>query len=277
MSTPGRLISGLVTTVMALAGFAMAGTLPATAAPGMIPYVALGDSYAAGTAHGCSQSGYPDLLKDGRIESPVIAACSGWKISDVLSYVDDPQLTVLDSSTRLVTLTVGAANLALSGVLTACSRGATQDCLQKIADARLLLGDCTGGESSELDGDLSKLYGEVAAKAPRARIMVTGYPLLFESPPTGSLQAAINEATTDLNCVIERAVATANNADVNIHYVDVTDVFSGHGIVIDSTESDFIYATGLEVFHPTAKGYKAYADAISAALPSGWLKQEPLA
>jgi hypothetical protein len=32
------------------------------------------------------------------------------------------------------------------------------------------------------------------------------------------------------------------------------------------------------VFHPTAAGYEAYADAISAALPSGWLnKQSPVA
>jgi hypothetical protein len=43
-------VSGLVTTVMALAGFVTAGTLPAAAAPGPVEveYVALGDSYAAG-------------------------------------------------------------------------------------------------------------------------------------------------------------------------------------------------------------------------------------
>ena len=44
--------------------------------------------------------------------------------------------------------------------------------------------------------------------------MVTGYPLLFESPqitgPNAGIITAINEATTDLNCVIERAVAATN-------------------------------------------------------------------
>ena len=48
MNTRGRLISGLVTTVMALAGFMTAGTLPAAATASTVQYVALGDSYAAG-------------------------------------------------------------------------------------------------------------------------------------------------------------------------------------------------------------------------------------
>ena len=50
MRARGRLISGLVTTVVALAGFVTAGALPAAAAPSTVDYVALGDSYAAGTA-----------------------------------------------------------------------------------------------------------------------------------------------------------------------------------------------------------------------------------
>ena len=39
----GRLVSGLITMVMALAGFVTAGALPAAAAPGTVQYVALGD------------------------------------------------------------------------------------------------------------------------------------------------------------------------------------------------------------------------------------------
>ena len=50
MSARGPLVSGLVTMVIALAGFVTVGALPAAATPGTIQYVALGDSYAAGTA-----------------------------------------------------------------------------------------------------------------------------------------------------------------------------------------------------------------------------------
>ena len=95
--------------VMALAGFATAGTLPATAAPGTIEYVALGDSYAAGTAsHGdCpNPDGYPELLdrSESRIGLTANAACSGATTDTV---VLSPEL----NSAKLVTLTVGAANL----------------------------------------------------------------------------------------------------------------------------------------------------------------------
>jgi hypothetical protein len=106
-----------------------------------------------------------------------------------------------------------------------------------IGTAQRELGDCPGGESP-LGGHLIKLYDMVAKKAPNARIVVIGYPLLFEPPADTDLTnlaakiRAINEATTDPNCAIERAVAAANEADVDIHYVDVTEEFAGHGIVI---------------------------------------------
>jgi lysophospholipase L1-like esterase len=267
---------------MALAGFATAGTLPAAAAPSIIQYVALGDSYAAGQgappydSEACKRSanGYPGQLhtSESRIGSPTNAACSGARTDTV---VLPPEL----NSARLVTLTVGAANLGLSDVARACLAGTLPDCLNAIKPAQLELGDCPGGESP-LGGRLLTLYGEVAAKAPNARIVVTGYPLLFESPADtdhSELAAkirAINEATTTLNCVIERSVATAHE-DVNIYYVDVTEEFEGHGI--GGSLPPFINPPPLnappnaESFHPTVLGYGAYAEAIKTKLPSGWL------
>jgi lysophospholipase L1-like esterase len=245
----------------------------------------------------CKQSrdeSYPVLLdSEGRIALTENAACSGAKISDVASYVDDPQRSALDGDTRLVTLTVGAANLGLSAVLDACLAGTELQCQTAISNAQGVLGDCPGDESL-LDRSLTDLYADIADKAPRARIVVTGYPLLFERPadtdPDRVAKTAINKATTDLNCVIERAVAAANAADVNIHYVDVSDEFARHGIVDPRSctgTSAFIHSLLIcdpppprrdtDAFHPTAAGYRAYADAISASLPGGWLKQEPLA
>jgi lysophospholipase L1-like esterase len=292
VNTRGRFLSGLVTTVIALAGFVTAGALPAAATPDTVDYVALGDSYAAGTAlrkgdGTCLQSdiGYPTMLNDESIRINLTAnvACSGATTNGVRA-----QLSALNSDTltaaRLVTLTVGGANLDVSGVAKACLAGDQVECSRKIGAAKLQLGDCPGGESP-LGADLTKLFGEVADKAPRARIVVTGYPLLFEPPadddPDHVAKTAINKATTDLNCVIERAVATANAADVNIHYVDVTEEFAGHGIVDPRSCTDssaFIHSllicdppgTDLEAFHPTAKGYNAYADAIKTKLPGGW-------
>jgi lysophospholipase L1-like esterase len=293
MNARGRFLSGLVTVVTALAGFAAVGALPAAAAPSVVHYVALGDSYAAGTAvrDDCPADGYPVLLESIRIELTANLACSGATTDEVIR----DQVPALSSDTRLVTLTVGAANLGLSAVLAAClaEPPAPVECATAISNAQSLVRGCPADEGT-LRGDLIGLYGEVAEKAPGARIVVTGYPLLFEPPADDDLdraKTAINKATTDLNCVIERAVAEAKDADVNIRYVDVTEEFAEHGIVTvpGCTEpGDFIHnllicdsamppRQDLEAFHPTAEGYRAYADAVSAALPNGWVKQEQLA
>ena len=291
MRARGRLLSCLVTVVIALAGFVTAGALPAGAAPSTVAYVALGDSYAAGTAaagippncpHG--EGGYPAMLNgQGRIVLTANLACSGETTDEVISH----QVPALASytDTRLVTLTAGAANLGLSAVLAACTAQppTPDDCAARIADAQRELGDCGG--VSPLGGDLIALYGKVAKAAPGARIVVTGYPLLFESPPADDPRAAINDATTKLNCVIERAVTATQQATyANIYYVDVTKEF-GNGIVdprsCTDLASDFIHSLSLlptchprpdpEAFHPTLAGYQAYAKAIKTKLPAGWL------
>jgi lysophospholipase L1-like esterase len=280
MSGRGRFVSVLVTIVVALVGFVTGGALPAAAAPATIQYVALGDSYAAGQGappylNPCLQTdqSYPEMLDDaGRIQLQENLGCTGAKTSDVADIVED--LTVLNDDTRLVTLTVGAADLHLSDVLAVCTTRTEAECLFAIRNVRDNL-------LPTLGSNLTALYLQVADAAPRARIVVTGYPHLLEPtapfPPfSPALIMAINDATDALNSTIEDAVSVANDADVNIHYVDVTAAFAGHGIAVPAPETPFInpLSAGLpNAFHPTAAGYQAYADAISAALPGGWFKQ----
>jgi lysophospholipase L1-like esterase len=108
----------------------------------------------------------------------------------------------------------------------------------------------------------------VAAAAPNALIVATGYPLLFDDPDL--LETQINDATTRLNCAIDKAVADAQAAGINIVYVDVAAAFDDHGI--GGSGAPFINPpeAGINAFHPTPAGYVAYAAAISAALPSSW-------
>jgi lysophospholipase L1-like esterase len=261
MSARGRFLSVLVSIVVALAGFVTVGVLPAAAAPSAVQYVALGDSYAAGTAVGSfptcphNPDGYPALLdSEQSIHLRANATCSGATTSSVA----DTQLSALKPGTKLVTLTVGAADLGLSAVLTVCSDPVrTLDCLAVIQNVREVLLPALGG-------DLTDLYAEVADAAPKALIVVTGYPHLFE--PVNPLSAEINAAIDQLNATIQRAVDTADAADTtddNIVYVDVTEAFAEHGIF---SADPFINATGLEAFHPNVLGYQAYADAILAEL-----------
>jgi lysophospholipase L1-like esterase len=216
-----------------------------------------------------SPNGYPALLDaEKQIHLRANATCTGATTSDVANE----QLSALKQSTRLVTLTVGAADLGLSAVLAACTAGPPPQCQAAIQSALLLL-PASCGDDSELGDRLTDLYAAVAAAAPNALIVVTGYPLLFElvpGDPDLTIKAQINAATTLLNCAIEKAVADAQAAGVNIVYVDVTAAFTGHGI--GGTGAPFINppGTGIEAFHPTAAGYVAYAAAISAVLPSSW-------
>jgi lysophospholipase L1-like esterase len=279
-----RFLARLVTTLVAgLAGILTVGALPAAAdTVGIGQYVALGDSYAAGQGasapddylNNCLQSpnGYPALLDaENQIHLRANAACTGATTSDVASG----QLSALKQGTRLVTLTVGAADLGLSRVLAACTAGTPAQCQEAIGLANLLLpAEC--GHESELGRRLGNLYADVAEAAPNALIVATGYPLLFDDPDL--LETQINDATTRLNCAIDKAVADAQTAGINIVYVDVTKAFDDHGI--GGSEELFINppGTGINAFHPTPAGYVAYAAAISAVLPSSWgVKQEQVA
>jgi lysophospholipase L1-like esterase len=305
VNTRGRLISGLVTTVMALAGFMTAGTLPAAATASTVQYVALGDSYAAGVGAGnpnpdCGRSGagYPELLDDqGRIELLANFACFGATTSDVAKTVSElKKLGKLNPDTRLVTLTIGGADLNFRAVLTTCT--VDKDACKTAID------NAVTPNLEKLGDNLTSLYAQIADAAPEARIVVTGYPLLFrdvEDPEGFSLEPVINpvnKAGAALNETIEQAVAAANE-DGNIDYVDVTEEFQEHGVLlrVNNTSathpadlSAFIHSpfiicdptTDLEckdpgdpaAYHPTDDGYDAYADAISAALPRGWLNKQ---
>jgi lysophospholipase L1-like esterase len=275
MSARGRFLSGLVAVVAALAGFCTVGALPAAAINGTIQYVALGDSYAAGQGvppylNDCLQSdqGYPALLdSEKRIHLRANEACTGATTADVT----DSQLAALNRGTRLVTLTVGAADLGLSAVLTACMTGTQLQCLDAI--------DVASGGLVDLGIDLTNLYAEVADAAPRAHIVVTGYPHLFASPPAPPfdpvIAAAINSAIDALNATIREAAAdAAEDTDADIVYVDVVDAFGQHGI--GGVSPPFINPPGptTEAFHPTPEGYDAYRDAISAELQDVWLDEQ---
>jgi lysophospholipase L1-like esterase len=282
MSARGRRFLARVVTMLVagLAGILAVGALPAAAdTVGIGQYVALGDSYAAGQGasapddylNSCLQSpnGYPALLDaENQIHLRANAACTGATTSDVA----EEQLSVLKQGTRLVTLTVGAADLGLSRVLAACTAGTPQQCQDAIGLADLLLpAEC--GDASELGRRLGNLYADVAEAAPNALIVATGYPLLFDDPDL--LETQINDATTRLNCAIDKAVADAQTAGINIVYVDVTKAFDDHGI--GGSKELFINPPPppptpipINAFHPTPAGYVAYAEAISAALPSSW-------
>jgi lysophospholipase L1-like esterase len=239
-------------------------------------YVALGDSYAAGVGAGpyvdtaCSRSDnayaeLADALKTVKVATNV--ACSGKTTQEVVST----QLGPLDRKTNLVTITAGGNNLGFGTITGSCLTAisdatnvvAAQMCTDSVTTAYVLIGDGKGS----LYGDVKDMIQKVQVEAPNAKIVVTGYPYLFDpltSLPTDPMSAFIAQAK-DLADGLNLSIANAA-ADTGADYVDVTTVFAGHGALAAPADRWINFVGDPDaLLHPNAKGYEAYLAALSDA------------
>ena len=185
MTARGRLLSGLVATVIALAGFVTVGAPTAAAGiSGTLQYVALGDSYAAGV-------GAPPYV------SPTTACKATTAIPRCLTRRSTSICRSNATCPGATTSTV--ANTAVVPADSRCRAGHFDRWWQRFGFADLA-GNCTpdrntgrvpkgdrrstGQVATDLYSDLTLLYGDVADAAPKALIVVTGYPYLVESTAT---------------------------------------------------------------------------------------------
>jgi lysophospholipase L1-like esterase len=251
-----RLLGAALAVLLAVAVSAATATPALAAGPhsrGQLTYIAMGDSYAAGQGGGaylnaCNQTaaGYPALLdSERRITLLRNLTCAGSRTTDVLGS----QAGDLVRGVKLVTVTVGGNDLDLVGLGAACAADfSSAACASAVAARRAQL--------PELAAKLLSTYRAIAARAPRATILVAGYPALVGFEPVLS-------ATADLNSTIRSAVCHVARRGVDIRYVDVSAAFQGHGM--ESADSWFV-RNGVDALHPTEVGYRAYKAALRAAL-----------
>lgn len=217
-------------------------------------YVALGDSFAAGMGGGeetgkcrLSPNSYPDVFtRDSGVDFIVNAACAGATTADLLKH----QLIALDDRTDLVTLSIGGNDLGVAAIAADCAAGRAVACRNELSAALSLL--------NVLPDRLTTVYDAVAEAAPNARIVVTGYALMYDnSDPNAAdfgMATAINAATIGLNQTVKDAVEKQRAAGIPMTYVGVD--FAGHGI---GSAKPWINVSGVNAFHPTAAGYAEYA------------------
>ncbi|MGP0225068.1 SGNH/GDSL hydrolase family protein [Paenarthrobacter sp. NCHU4564] len=292
-------LAGSLAMVALTLGFA---TGPAAAAPPPpVNYVALGDSYTAGTGAGgsvrtavCWQSdgGYVDLVDASqRVDLVANAACHGAILAfDPLNpspfYNGAPTVAEqiaalalsrdLSGETDLVSITAGAIDAGSLLALQACSTPNTQLCAATVAGIIQNLGS--------LEAALELTYQSIQAAAPNATIVVMGYPRLFD-PSQGDIviggvtvvpvenQIAVNTAVDALNATIAKAVAESGT---NAVFVDVTKRFLGHAVNSDNPwiVLDLTQPLADSNFHPNDAGHQAYASALlSAVKPAKLVKQ----
>lgn len=290
-------------------------------------YVALGDSYSSGegsgryyrrtdtAANACHRSplAYAPLLDQSRrsLRLTDFVACSGATTHDLYapnhSYAGEPaQLTALTTRTKVVTLTIGGNDLGFTEIVGACLQTAV-DQRFRCSENPLLTG-AVAARTAALAGlatvpdaqgfpitAVGQVLADIAARAPRAKIYLAGYPELFgsdaddytrdPSAPSGSscvlnagVAARIDYAdaqwflrsTRTVNAVFAQAVQQARAAGVRATYV-APSTFDGHGLC-DEYRSYIqpLVITGGQIqpesLHPTVAGQaKGYARAFRHA------------
>ncbi|AKU15306.1 SGNH/GDSL hydrolase family protein [Luteipulveratus mongoliensis] len=254
-----------------LRGLVMAGSAALTV--GLIPtagaaagsYVALGDSYSAGVGtrakvDSCYRStyGYPALVASRYGLALSYQACSGARTADVAAN----QVGALNTGTTHVSMTIGGNDVGFADVLTECAQpGWMSDCSGAIAGGRAILRD-------QLPGRYDSLFSTIRSKAPNAKVVVGGYPLIFNGEDCNALtffspdeEASLNSATNDLDSLIQ-SKSTASG----FTFADARGLFGGHA-VCDSPE----WINGLsnpieESYHPNRDGNVGYAKIFGPAL-----------
>ncbi|MBZ4324009.1 SGNH/GDSL hydrolase family protein [Streptomyces huiliensis] len=230
---------------------------PAVAAGPAGSYAVLGDSYSSGVGAGPYDPLSGLCLRSPRAHGPLWAAahgvrdfrfpaCAGATSEDVLRK----QVGVLDPGTRLVTLTLGGNDVGYSGVMLACTVGLPGTC-----DA------ATDRAEAEMDRSLPRrldaAYHAIAQRAPRARVVVLGYPYLFGGPsclvPSPPNARRMDRALDHLDAVIADRARAAR-----FTYLDARRAFAGHGACTGAPWIHPAQPAFWEAFHPNAAGQRGY-------------------
>ena len=273
--------TGVLAALALTAGFAAA---PATADPQPI-YIGLGDSYAAGTGGGaylpnsfpaptdCRQtvSAYSTQL------SGANWGCFGYTTEGVSAVVTgaslDPATSPFLAKASVITVTVGGNDIDTGAVAANCVPStATAGC-------RAALFNSLAVKLPQLPAKIKAMVALIKQKAPRAKVVLTGYPRLFTvndfmTAEQKTAAKTINSAADLLNATIAlSALATRTK------YVSVTNQFINHGVgsadpwivglqpVCQLTATCAPGAQPLDTFHPTATGHTSgYKAAVASAL-----------
>lgn len=259
-------------TVLATAGSAAALTLAAGGAAHAAGdvYVALGDSYSSGVGAGdyisasgsCDRSpnAYPYLWADANAPASFTdEACSGAKTTDVIAN----QLGALNSSTSLVSMTIGGNDVGFSSVMETCVLDSTSTCVSAIDSAE-------SEAENQLPAKLDAVYGDIAADAPNAHVVIMGYPEFYDLSESSGCIGLSTTDRTDLDHaadILDGVIQSAAQS-YGFTYVDIRPYFSGHEIC----DSDsWLHSTNWldlgESYHPTADGHEyAYYPAFSSGV-----------
>jgi hypothetical protein len=121
----------------------------------------------------------------------------------------------------------------------------------------------------ELPGRLRRVFDAIRRRAPRATVIVAGYPRLIARGPwcgdDGTLddgeQLKLNEGSD----VLARTTASEVGRHRGFRFADVRTAFDGHEVC---SSAPWIHGAGssISAFHPNGHGYAAYGRVARSAL-----------
>ena len=249
--------AGATAAITAITAVNYVAVAPAASATAAVNYVALGDSYSSGLGAGdnisssgsCDRStlAYPEQWADASSPASFVSvACSGATTADVL----DSQVSALSARTTLVSITIGGNDAGFSSVMETCVLAPTSSCLNAVAAVESFI-------ANQLPARLDTTLQAIRADAPSAKVVVLGYPDLYDLSTSGFCiglstadRAALNQGANALDGALQ-AAALANQDT----FADVRSQFAGHQIC----DSDsWLHAVDIfaisSSYHPTAAG-----------------------
>jgi hypothetical protein len=256
------------------------------------PFVALGDSFAAGNLIPSSSAGRPagclrsshDYGADAAAALKVAyidATCTGASTQSmtapekVAGGVNAPQFSFLAAGDSVVTLTIGGDDIGFPGILETCARLSLTDLFGAPCERHY-----TAGGTDQLVAAIGAAAPKVAAvlqgihvRAPYARVLLVGYPDIL--PATGhgcwpEVPFAFGDVPylrgieIDLDQMLARAAA-ANGAT----FVGTYQATTGHDACQRPAVKDIegLIPTSLAYpFHPNERGERVMAGQVLAAL-----------
>ncbi|WP_199439360.1 SGNH/GDSL hydrolase family protein [Umezawaea beigongshangensis] len=249
-----RLVPPLAAAVLAVAAV-FASAPAAAAAPAATHYVALGDSYSSGVGTGsydpssgnCKRSShaYPALWAASRAPASfAFVACSGARTGDVLAN----QVGALSASTTLVSISIGGNDAGFVDVITTCTLGTDQDCVNRTNTAKSYA-------QNTLPALLDDVYSTIRGRAPSAKVVVLGYPRMYQVPGSCAVgmsntkRSAINSSADVLAQVVAQRAAARS-----FTFQDVRTAFTGHEICSPSWWLNSLSWPVEESYHPNRAG-----------------------
>ena len=260
-------------------------------------YSALGDSYASGPfilnqlvdPVGCwrSQRDYPHLVAEALHLNLTDVSCVAATTADVespestVSGTNPPQISAVNSSTRVVTLTLGGDNLGFTNIIENCAAltpwGPTRVGVTCKSHYDNRGSDQLAAEINHIGTRLSTVLAQIRSAAPSAKLFVVGYPDILpsgggcwpEMPFTRSDVSYLRSTEVALN----RALANATSANHGT-YVDTFAPSENHNACTPESVrwiEPIVPCTLAAPLHPNAKGEAAMAKIVEQAMRAAGL------